>query len=892
MSYVIGVDVGGTFTDAVLADAVLADETGTVIAAKSPSTPPQYSTGVLEVLHLLAAQLGIGLSAMLAETQHVAHGTTSSLNALVTGNVPPTGFITTRGHRDSIYIMNVEGRYLGDSPDQAQDILSQTKSPGIVPKRHAVEVTERLDRDGRVVVALDEDDARRAIGSLIDQGIRAIALSLLWSFRNPGHEERVRELIHEVDADVFVALSSEVSPRIREFARNATTIMSTQVAPRLRTYLATLETVLREHGLRGPLLVMRSDGGAITSGEAPRHAISTVGSVLTGGVIGSVTLGGQLGHRNIVSTDVGGTTFLVGLVVDGEPVRATTTVINHHPINVPSLNVHAIGSGGSAVVWIDAGGNLRVGPRSAQAVPGPTCYGRGGTEPTNTDANLVLGILTPRGLLGGTRTLDLDAARRALRSQVADPLGLTVEDERADHLSFDFTGTDRQADVINCTYAGLRGGIMLALLSTLAGNIPWSAGRLIRCFDLITDEGTINNATFPAAVCRGPIGPAWLTGSLVVECLSQMLDQSLELGRNVQASCCGTWDGAVVAGLDEGGHAPVPVVNDFMEPMAGGFGARRHADGMDTGGHLQIPMGRVPYAEMTEFLYPVLLLWRREQTDSGGPGQQRGGLSASLAVTPWGTSTPMGQVLGSAGKAIAQNNGFTGGYPGNAGLEQIARGTDVVGLVRSGVIPQSLGDVGGGVETAQNYVQTTLAPGDVFAMMRQSGGGFGEPLLRDVGLVAHDVEESKVSAQAARDVYGVVLSDTGEVDQPATEQCRRQARELRLRRASAEAPGNRPAHRPCPGLSPQHEPGPTGNRVHHDRVRTLRLRARRPDIAGAGPHRGPPTIAGPHILTDAADYVDHQVVFRQLCCPACAVSLDRHSSALPSCTEPRAGDHG
>jgi N-methylhydantoinase A len=426
MAYVIGVDVGGTFTDA-----VLDDDAGTVLAAKSPSTPPDYSRGVLDVLGLLAEQLGKPLPEMLAQTHHIAHGTTSSLNALVTGNVPPVGFLTTRGHRDSIFIMNVEGRYLGRSPHELQNVLGQSKDHALLPKRHALEVTERIDRDGTVVVGLDEQQARGAIRALLDDGVRAIAVSLLWSFRNPAHEQRLRELIADADPDVFVALSSEVSPRIREFARNATTIMSTQIGPGLRDYLGALESSLRDNGLAGPLLVMQSNGGAVAAKEAPAAAISTIGSVLTGGVIGSVALGRQLGHRNIISTDVGGTTFLAGLVVDGEPVRDTTTVINHHPINVPTLRVDAIGSGGGAIAWLDAGGNLRIGPHSAQAVPGPACYGNGGTEPTNTDANLVLGILPTRGLLGGRKPLSLEPARQAIDIRIAKPLGLTVEQAAA-----------------------------------------------------------------------------------------------------------------------------------------------------------------------------------------------------------------------------------------------------------------------------------------------------------------------------------------------------------------------------------------------------------------------------------------------------------------------------
>ncbi len=426
MAYVIGVDVGGTFTDAVLDDG-----NGMVIAGKAPSTPPDYSTGVIDVLGVLAQQLGQPIEDMLSETHHIAHGTTSSLNALVMNRVPDIGFITTKGHRDSIFIMNVEGRYLGRSTEELQNPLWQSKSHGLVRQRHALEVTERLDRDGRVVVALNEDEVRNAVTTLVADGISAIAVSLLWSFRNPAHEQRIREIAHEIDPDLFVAISSEVSPRIREFARNATTIMSTQIGPGLRDYLGQLESRLRELGMTGPLLVMQSNGGAVAASEAPGNAISTVGSVLTGGVVGAVSLGRQLGHRNIIATDAGGTTFLAGLIVDGEPVRSSTTVINHHPINVPTLQVHAIGSGGGAIAWLDAGGNLQIGPHSAQAVPGPACYGNGGTEPTNTDANLVLGIIGERGLLGGRRTLDIGLAREAIRTRIAEPLGLTIEEAAA-----------------------------------------------------------------------------------------------------------------------------------------------------------------------------------------------------------------------------------------------------------------------------------------------------------------------------------------------------------------------------------------------------------------------------------------------------------------------------
>lgn len=426
MGFVIGVDVGGTFTDA-----VGVSPTGELASAKSPSTPPDYSEGVMLALELLAEQFGLSRRALLQQTDHVAHGTTSSLNALVMGRVPPVGFITTKGHRDSIYIMNVEGRHLGRPPHELQNVLAQSKPAPLVPRSLSVEVTERIDRAGNVVVRLDETEARAAVRRCRDAGATAYAVSFLWSFRNAAHEQRMREIIEEEVPGAYVALSSDVSPRIREFARHSTTIMSTQIGPGLKSYLASLESALRAEGLAGALLVMQSSGGSITAAEAPLYAITTIGSVLSGGVVGAMQLAGQLGHRNVVATDVGGTTFLAGLIVDGEPVRAAQTIINHSPVNVPTLKVEAIGSGGGAIAWIDPGGNLRVGPMSAQAAPGPACYGAGGTEPTITDANLVLGILPRQGLLGGRRPLSLDLARRAIEARIAKPLGVSVEQAAA-----------------------------------------------------------------------------------------------------------------------------------------------------------------------------------------------------------------------------------------------------------------------------------------------------------------------------------------------------------------------------------------------------------------------------------------------------------------------------
>jgi len=426
VKYVLGIDVGGTFTDCVAADA-----DGGVFSGKSPSTPPNFSEGVIGSIEAVATQMGMEAGDLLAQTAYIAHGTTTTLNALVTGAVAPTGFITTKGHGDSIFIMNLEGRYAGLSADQIQAVKHTRKPAPLVSKQMVKEAVERIDYKGSVVVELDEDAVRADVEDLRDRGATSIAVSLLWSFRNPVHERRIREIIHEVAPEMFVVLSSDVSPRIREYPRNVTTLMNAQVGPTLRDYLEPLTAELKHRGFAGPLLVMQGSGGTVAAQEAPRQAITTMGSVLTGGVTGARNLGAQLDHPHIISTDVGGTTFLVGMVVDGQPVMEASTILNQYRISTPMAKVATIGSGGGAVAWLDEGRNLHVGPRSAGARPGPACFGLGGTEPTLTDANLVLGILNPDYFLAGAKKLDVELARRAIATHIGDPLGMSVEDAAA-----------------------------------------------------------------------------------------------------------------------------------------------------------------------------------------------------------------------------------------------------------------------------------------------------------------------------------------------------------------------------------------------------------------------------------------------------------------------------
>jgi N-methylhydantoinase A len=423
MTYVAGIDIGGTFTDA-----FVTDEAGDTRSVKTPSTPPDFARGVIAAVEELAADLGIGSDQLLRETIYVCHGTTAALNALVTGATAEVGFLTTRGHADSISIMNLEGRYAGLGPEEIQNLPRTNKPPPLVPRRRVREIDERVDHKGAVIVPLDEQDVRGAVEELVAEGVEAIAVSYLWSFEHPEHELRTREIIHEIAPDLYVGLSSELSPRIREYPRAATTIMSTQVGPPLRHYLTALERQLREMGFGGALLVMQGSGGTISAADAASRAITTVGSVLTGGVVGCVNLGSSLGHDNVISTDMGGTTFLVGMVVKGKPVTSTSTVINQHVLNLPMVRINSIGAGGGAIAWLDAGGNLKVGPRSAGARPGPACYGEGGEEPTVTDADLVLGILDPDFFLGGRKRLEPELARSAIERRIAEPLGMDVEE--------------------------------------------------------------------------------------------------------------------------------------------------------------------------------------------------------------------------------------------------------------------------------------------------------------------------------------------------------------------------------------------------------------------------------------------------------------------------------
>jgi N-methylhydantoinase B len=342
-------------------------------------------------------------------------------------------------------------------------------------------------------------------------------------------------------------------------------------------------------------------------------------------------------------------------------------------------------------------------------------------------------------------------------------------------LHFDFTGTSPQAGMVNCPYSGLHGGLIAGVILNLCADIPWATGGLWRCISVTSQPGTLNNADFPSAVGKASVASGFSTINAVEQCLSQMADSSDALQDHTYANGCGTWDLCVLSGLDQHGN---PFTTMLTDAMGAGCGAAMNRDGVDTGGILGMPMGRMPDVEMTEFSAPLLYLWRREEPDSGGPGKFRGGVTASLALVPHGTEVPMAQVISGAGKAVSQNIGAVGGYPGNSQLDVAVRGAEVRRLLAAGTIPSSIEEMGGVQEILSCEEEAVLGPNDAHIMFWQGGGGYGDPLLRSPDKVATDVVEMRVSETSARDIYGVVLRDLA-VDEAATEAQRADIRSSR-----------------------------------------------------------------------------------------------------------------
>src|SRR5213593_1387453 len=413
MAYRIGVDVGGTFTDL-----VLAGRHGRLVLDKLPTTPHDQSEGVVGGLTQLAAREGVALAALLADTELIVHGTTTADNTMIEMSGATVGLLTSEGHRDEIEIRR------GFKEDIWDPALPPP--PPICPRRRRYGIPERLDFEGRVVVPLDEEAVRRACRRMKLQAVDSLAVVLLFSFVNPAHERRVRAIAAEELPGVMVSLSHEVMPSAPEFERTSTTLVNAYVGPRIGRYLSRLEGRLREAGFRGELLIMQSNGGVMTGGYVAQKAVAVMGSGPAGGVMGATAVAGAAGVKDFISVDMGGTSYDVCLVHGGTPeVKAGWNWHHRYLIGLPMVDVQSVGAGGGSIARVEAG-TLKVGPESAGAEPGPVCYGRGGQEPTVTDANLVLGYLNPAAFCGGTMRLEVEGAHAAIRERVAQPLGVSV----------------------------------------------------------------------------------------------------------------------------------------------------------------------------------------------------------------------------------------------------------------------------------------------------------------------------------------------------------------------------------------------------------------------------------------------------------------------------------
>jgi N-methylhydantoinase A/oxoprolinase/acetone carboxylase beta subunit len=406
----IGIDIGGTFTDI-----VALDREGRLTLAKVPSTPKDLLQGIVAAVRrvLDLAQ------ATAAEVERFVHGTTVATNAVLEQKGPMTAILTTEGFEDVLELGRMKRCRMYDMD---MDVETPTF---LAPRRRRLGIRERLDARGQVLAPLDEAQVRAAVAHLRDRGVSAIAVCYLFSFVNPAHECRTRDLCHEVAPDLSVSLSCEVDPTFREYERLCVTAFDAYVRPVVRRYLAGLADTLKGLGVSAVPLIMRSRGGIVSAALAAREPVTLFLSGPAGGVIGAKFAAERSGIRDFVSLDMGGTSNDVAVVRGGEPLLASEGSIGPYPVRTPMVDVSTIGAGGGSIAWIDKAGGLRVGPQSAGAEPGPACYARGGEHATVTDASLVLGYLDPHGFAGGLMTLDVQAAERAVGA-VAARLGLDV----------------------------------------------------------------------------------------------------------------------------------------------------------------------------------------------------------------------------------------------------------------------------------------------------------------------------------------------------------------------------------------------------------------------------------------------------------------------------------
>jgi N-methylhydantoinase A len=423
VEYVAGIDIGGTCTDCVVVDG-----DGNVTLGKAFSTPPDFSAGILDALGIAAQQLGTDAGELLASTRLFLHSSTVAENAVVDGTLARAAVITTRGFEDTLFAMRGGyGRWSGLTEDEKRNPVDTHKPPPIVPRSLIVGIRERTDAAGEVQAAATDDEIEQAVQMLVADGVDAIGVSTLWSFTNPVSERQVAEVAKRIAPDVFLTLSHEIAPVVGEYERTSTAALNARLGPVVHGYLDNLRAKLAEHGFSGQLLVAQAYGGLLPVDEAAERPVGMIESGPVSGLVGSQSLGEQLGLRNIIAADMGGTTFKVGTVREGLIEYQRESMVLRYHYALPKLDVVSLGLAGGSIIAVDErSGVPRIGPRSAGSYPGPVCYAHGGEEPTITDIDAILGYLNPSYFLGGRAELDVPKARRLFAEKVAEPLGLDV----------------------------------------------------------------------------------------------------------------------------------------------------------------------------------------------------------------------------------------------------------------------------------------------------------------------------------------------------------------------------------------------------------------------------------------------------------------------------------
>ena len=415
----LGIDIGGTFTDVV----VMRDD-GSLRTTKAPTTPGRLLDGLMVGLTDAATQEGLDPDAMLASLDRIAHGTTAATNAYIERRGAKVALITTRGFEDTIIMQRMQGMTAGLSTSELTDYSKRKVPEPLVPRSRIFGIRERVDYAGEVIGPLVAEDVRAAAAKIRELDVESIAVVYLWSFKNPAHEARTAQILAEELPGLYVSVSHELVPRLGEYERTATTVVNAYLGPMVRGYTNVLEDRLGTKRL----FLLDSSGGVMTPAEAGRAPVRLLLSGPSGGVTAARFLGADRGQSNVITFDMGGTSTDVALIDHGEALQRRDTVAEKYHLLLPMVDVRAIGAGGGSIARVEDGGYLRVGPESAGADPGPACYGRGGQQPTVTDADVVLGIIDPKRFLGGKLEIDVEKARHAIHTHVAMPLSIGIDE--------------------------------------------------------------------------------------------------------------------------------------------------------------------------------------------------------------------------------------------------------------------------------------------------------------------------------------------------------------------------------------------------------------------------------------------------------------------------------